>query len=388
MHTCIGLLFFGWVSLLKIYETENHMFKPYHAYLTGYYGMENTGDDVLLYTTRWASHHLLGATYNKVSSAGLIKCVEFGDIQAMSESRFRGHQRLLHYKNALQSEKVIFGGGSVLHSTKDIELKRHLIKLAGRKASRAVGVGIGPFESHEAEKVCAKFLNECGFIGVRDPQSLVIAQTIAPNANVKLTFDLSPLMLCHQTKRLVDIERNGIMFNFCQQAVDAFGNVNKDNEQNRVDMAVEAIEQTWQQTQEPIFLLDFNNHSQFGDFYIHQKIMSRVSSDVYMTHIAYDPNPFKVLQRIASFKAAVSMRLHSAIMSFMANTPSISINYHKKCRSWCEQVGVSEKYQFDSQNIDPQQLSLQLKQGVGTGFAEPTMKSDEAVQAALLNWKE
>ena len=80
-----------------------------------------------------------------------------------------------------------------------------------------MGVGIGPFESHEAEKVCAKFLNECGFIGVRDPQSLVIAQTIAPNANVKLTFDLSPLMLCHQTKRLVDIERNGIMFNFCQQ---------------------------------------------------------------------------------------------------------------------------------------------------------------------------
>jgi polysaccharide pyruvyl transferase WcaK-like protein len=115
--------------------------------------------------------------------------------------------------------------------------------------------------------------------------------------------------------------------------------------------------------------------------------MSRVSIDVVMTHITYDPNPFKVLQRIASFKATVSMRLHSAIMSFMANTPALSINYHKKCCSWCEQIGVSKDYQFDAQNIDPKQLSQQLKKGVGTGFAEPTMKPDAAVQAALLNWK-
>lgn len=362
------------------------MFKQYHAYLTGYYGMQNTGDDVLLYTTRWASYNFLGDTRSKVSSAGLIKCEEFGDIQPMPESRFRGHQRLSHYKNALQSEKVIFGGGSVLHSSKDIEFKRHLIKLAGRKASRAVGVGIGPFESTEAEKACASFLNECGFTGVRDPESLAIAQAIAPNANVKLTFDLAPIMLCHQTNRLIDIERNGIMFNFCQQAVDPFGNVNQENEQNRLDMAVAAIEQTWQQTHEPIFLLDFNNHSQFGDFSIHQQIMSRVSSDVSITHIAYDPNPFKVLQRIAGFKATVSMRLHSAIMSFMANTPALSINYHKKCRSWCEQIGVPDAYQFDAQNIVPKQLSQQLKEGVGTGFAKPTMKPKEAVEAALLNW--
>ena len=362
------------------------MFKQNHVYITGYYGMQNTGDDVLLYTTRWASHHLLGATRSKVGSAGLIRCKEFGDVQAMPESRFRGHQRFLHYINAFQSEKVIFGGGSVLHSSNDIEFKRHLIKLSGRNSSRAVGVGIGPFESLEAEKSCAKFLNECGFTGVRDPESLEIAQTIAPNACVKLTFDLAPLMLCHQTKRLVEIERNGIMFNFCQQAVDPFGNVHKNNEQNRIDMAVAAIEQTWEQTQEQIFLLDFNNHSQFGDFFIHQQIMSRVSSNVPMTHIAYDPNPFKVLQRIAAFKATVSMRLHSAILSFMANTPALSINYHEKCRSWCKQIGVPEEYQFDAQNIVPKQLSQQLKQGVMTGFTKPTMNKNEAVEAALLNW--
>lgn len=363
------------------------MFKKYQAYIMGYYGMQNTGDDVLLYTTRWASQHKLGAMHNLVSSAANIKCNEFGDITALPEPSFRGHHRLLHYKNALQSEKVIFGGGSVLHSETDIQFKRHLIQLAGRKNSRCVGVGVGPFESTAAEKACAKFLNECGFIGIRDPESYAIAQNLAPNANLHLTFDLAPLLLCHQVNKIVPIERKGIMFNFCQQAIDAFGNVNEQNEQQRVDMAVQSIQQTWQQTQEPIILLDFNGHSQFGDFHIHNKIMARVSNDIKITHIPYDPNPFKVMQRIAGFKASVSMRLHSAILSYLVNTPALSINYHNKCRNWCEQVGVPAKYQFDAQNIVPEQLATQLSHGIGTGFAKPTLKPEEAVQAALLNWR-
>ena len=114
--------------------------------------------------------------------------------------------------------------------------------------------------------------------------------------------------------------------------------------------------------------------------------MSRVSSDVPMTHIAFVPNPFTVLQRIAAFKATVSMRLHSAIMLFMANTLALSINYHEKCRSWCKQIGVLEGYQFDAQNIVPEPLFRHLKQGATTGFAKPIMKKNEAVQAALLNW--
>jgi polysaccharide pyruvyl transferase WcaK-like protein len=363
------------------------MFKKHDAYLMGYYGMQNTGDDVLLYATRWASHHLLGATDNIVNSATHISNEEFGDIQGINRSLFKGHHRLLQYKNALQSAKVIFGGGSVLHSEKDIQFKRHLIALANRQDSRCVGVGIGPFSSVAAEKVCAKFLNECGFVGVRDPESFAIAQDIAPLAKVKLTFDLAPLLLCHQTQRLVPIERKGIMFNFCQQAIDPFGNVDQDSEQRRLQMAVESIKLTWQHTQEPICLFDFNGHQQFGDFHLHQEILSRLPSHISVTHIPYDPNPFRVLQRIAGFKASVSMRLHSTILSFLANTPSLSINYHKKCWSWCEQIGMPEAYRFDAQNIVPEQLATQLEVGIGTGFAKPNLKPDDAVQAALLNWR-
>jgi polysaccharide pyruvyl transferase WcaK-like protein len=297
------------------------MFKRFNAYIVGYYGMQNTGDDALLYAAQWASHHLLSSERNLVSSASKRKSIEFGNIKAIPEARFRGHQRLLHYRNALQSKKIIFGGGSVLHTETDIEFKRPLIALAGRKESRCVGVGLGPFNSIGAEKACAKFLSECGFIGVRDQQSYDIALNLCPDANVKLTFDLAPIMLCHKQNKLVEIERSGIMFNFCPQATNPFGNTDSEVELKRIQRAAEVIERTWLETGEPIHLVDFNGHSKFSDYEVHCKIIDQLSNNVPVTHTPYDPNPFSVLQRIAGFKASVCMRLHASIMSFMANTP-------------------------------------------------------------------
>ncbi|MFT5278296.1 MAG: polysaccharide pyruvyl transferase WcaK-like protein [Glaciecola sp.] len=363
------------------------MFKQFNAYLMGYYGMQNTGDDALLYATRWASHHLLSSENNLVSSASDSKSSEFGDIEAIPGGRFRGHQRLLHYKNALQSEKIIFGGGSVLHTETDIQFKRHLIALAGRKDSRCVGFGLGPFASVGAEKACAKFLSECGFVGVRDKQSFDIAKDLCPIANVKLTFDLAPIMLCHQENKLVEIERSGIMFNFCQQAIDAYGNTENKIELRRIQSAAESIERVWAETGEQIYLVDFNANSTFSDNQVHRKIIDQLSENIPVIHIEYDPNPFRVLQRIAGFKASVCMRLHASIMSFMAKTPSISINYHKKCTSWCEQIGMPKEYQFDALDVCSDNLTNTLISGIGTEFAKPVMTTQEAIEATLLNWR-
>ena len=275
-----------------------------------------------------------------------------------------------------------------MHSERDIEFKRHLIKLAGRTESRCVGVGIEQFESMSAERSCAKFLNECGFIGVRDKQSFEVAKAIAPNANIELTFDLAPVLLCHQKHKIVPIERKGIMFNFCRQAVDAFGNVNEAQEKKRIQAAAIAIEKVWEETKEPITLLDFNGHSVFGDQHIHEQIISKLAGHIPVSHIAYDPNPFRVLQRIAGFKASVVMRLHAGILSFMAGTPSLSLNYHPKCWSWCNQAGVADQYQFDSSNFCPEILADGVIKGVGTGFALPTLTIHDAVTATLKNWRQ
>jgi polysaccharide pyruvyl transferase WcaK-like protein len=363
------------------------MFKRFNAYIVGYYGMYNTGDDALLYSARWASHHLLSSQNNIISSATDTKCQEFGDVRAIPNALFRGHQRLLHYKNALQSEKVIFSGGSVLHTESDIQFKRHLIALAGREQSRCTGVGLGPFTSVSAEKACAKFLSECGFIGLRDKQSYDMAKDLCPEANVELTFDLAPTMLCSQKNKLIGIERSGIMFNFCQQAIDAFGNTNNKVEFSRIQSAIKIIKRIWFETNEPIYLVDFNAHCCFGDFQVHRKIIDQLNEDIPVIHIQYDPNPFRVLQRIAGFKASVCMRLHASILSFMAKTPSISINYHNKCKNWCDQIGMSQEYQFDALEVCSDSVANALKQCLGIKFAKPIMTTEDSIRASLLNWR-
>ena len=162
------------------------MFKKYDAYIVGYYGMQNSGDDALMYATAWAAKHIIGCENTKVGLYGNYTRETQSDHQLSLKfnQKFPGQNRLLHYKTALQSKRIIFGGGSVLHSETDINLKRQLMSLSNPKKSLAVGVSIGPFHSVSAEKSCAKFLNECGYVGVRDNESLEIANRIAPKANV------------------------------------------------------------------------------------------------------------------------------------------------------------------------------------------------------------
>lgn len=363
------------------------MVKKYDAYLVGYYGMANSGDDALMCSAHWGARTYLNSPNILTTSATDIDVPGMGQVNAMPRGKFRGHQRLSHYKNALQSAKVIFGGGSVIHSQRDITFKRHLIKLAGAKESRCVGVGIEKFESVEAEKSCAKLLNECGFVGVRDKNSFEIATSLAPGANIKLTFDLAPTMLNHGVHNVVPIERNGIMFNFCQLPINAFGDVDNVAEKQRIEAAIDLVTQCWDKLGEPIYLLDFNGHPVFGDVHVHDQILQRIPKHVEISHIRYDPNPYRVLQRIAGFKAVAAMRLHAAIMSFMVETPCMSINYHQKCVGWCEQVGVPNEYRFNANKFCAEHLSSVISKGVGMGFAKPTMSVDTALQAALLNWR-
>jgi polysaccharide pyruvyl transferase WcaK-like protein len=81
------------------------------------------------------------------------------------------------------------------------------------------------------------------------------------------------------------------------------------------------------------------------------------------------------------------MRLHASILSFMAKTPSISINYHNKCKNWCDQIGMSQEYQFDALEVCSDSVANALKQCLGIKFAKPIMTTEDSIRASLLNWR-
>lgn len=364
------------------------MWRKYDAYLVGYYGMQNSGDDALLLATLYGAETQLGCNNFAVATASDFDCNMYLHAKATLTypQQFKGQNRLQHYYHAARSKRIIFGGGSVLHNSHDINLKRKLLSLSNAKESLALGVSIGPFADNEAEQACAKFLNEIGFVGVRDRHSLDIAKRIAPDANVDLTFDLAPVLRTHANFKLANEERKGIVFNMCPVALDAHGRTNAEAETRRITHICQVIYRIWEETGEPITLLNMNKQAN-SDCDISAAICHTLHNKVPIETIPYTSNVFDLIEDLSRFKAAVGMRLHTNILAYMANTPTISINYHDKCREWCQQIGLPDEYRFEADKFLPQDLAEILIHGVKKGFEVPLLPLFAGVRLSQNNWR-
>lgn len=357
------------------------------SYLVGYYGMQNTGDDALMTVAAHGARSILRADQLSISSPTDLRLFNGAEHRSnlVSKQRFPGQNRLRHYLRSIDSQRIIFGGGSVFHNAQDIDMKRDMMMLSGGRNHMALGVGLGPFVNNKAERSCARFLNECGFVGVRDAMSFEIAKAIAPSANVELTFDLAPQMLTLPGFELHTLEREGIAVCLCpHERLKG----DQEAETKRLKTLANMLDTIHFFTGETIVFVDFNGHPDLGDAPVHQELASYLPERCAHRFVQYDANPLRVLQRMASFKAIVSMRLHASIFGFIANTPVLSLNYHRKCEQWCEQIGMPLGHSFPLNHFDPQALVNEICVGVVDGFATSRMSVKEALNHSMKNWSQ
>ncbi len=356
------------------------------TYLVGYYGMQNSGDDALLLATALGAREFLGDQQFVVNSPRTLSMHELGTTSATlcEAQRFPAQNRLRQYRCAAGSERIIFGGGSVFHNARDINLKRHLLKLAGAREHLALGVGLGPFVNVRAEQACARFLNECHYVGVRDAESKAIAEAIAPRARVELTFDLAPSLLHLASHTPQTLVRQGIAVCLCPTER-LVGDPEK--ERRRLAVLAHALDLAHVLTGEAIHFIDFNGHTQLGDRQVHYELASLMDTKTPKHFVEYDAHPLRVMQRMAGFKVALCMRLHASVLAFMCNTPVLSLNYHPKCAGWCEQIGMPSAYRVNINDLYPYSLAHLLSEGVQQGFEMPAMPVQQAANLSVNNWR-
>ena len=357
----------------------------YDAYISGYYGMNNSGDDALLNATVWGAKKFLLADKVAITSPKKIAMNGIGNLSATLKTtqQFKGQNRLINYKNALLSRQIIFGGGSVIHNSHDINLKLDMMKLS-RGRHLALGISIGPFRDSQAESACRKFLNRCHFVGLRDNESFEIARDIAPNSNIQKTFDLAPLLLMNESFKLKRVPRRGIAINLCSEN-DQPGLTKGDH--YRIEKIAKLIKLVHQNLKEPIYLFNMNGDLKVGDNALHKKLQSLLPQDIEVKIINYDSNPFRLLQRLASFKAVVSTRLHGNIFGFLSETPTISINYHKKCDAWCDEIKLPAPHRVNKNHIDPYRLLYTLEEILLNNTHKPNITPIQTAFMSLKNWR-
>ncbi|AFU99806.1 polysaccharide pyruvyl transferase family protein [Simiduia agarivorans] len=362
-------------------------------YLSGYYGMKNSGDDALMLAAAMGARQFLNVQDLVVGSFSpvLLPEIDYRPAALREPQRIRGENRIRNYFHAVGCDAVLFGGGSVFHTAQDINVKRHMARLSG--VAFALGVGVGPFRDTAAERACQAYLRAGHRIRVRDQVSYEIATALAPEADIGLSFDLAPLLLTHPAANLIEpAKRQGICVCLCPRER-LQGNAMA--EAKRIRALATALNRVAAETGEKVTLLDFNGHPELGDHAVHRELAALLSPGVLASHIAYNGDPLRVLQSLSHFKVIIGMRLHAAILGFMAQTPVLALNYHSKSEGWCEQIGLARNLQFscgkasEAQHSaeDIQAMTTALIDGLSQGFQPPVMNRDEALQKSLLNWR-
>ncbi|MBA55605.1 MAG: hypothetical protein CMK89_14215 [Pseudomonadales bacterium] len=357
----------------------------HNTFLMGYYGMLNSGDDALLCATAMGARRYLGEHDFIVNTPRKLNVPGVGKVDALlaEPQRVPGGNRFRQYGAAVKSKRVIFGGGSVFHSRRDLDLNRDLLSLVGGEGHLALGVGIGPFENVAAERSCAKLLKRLSFVGVRDAASKDIADAIAPSAYVEQTFDLAPSLLQHPQFFTPSSHRHGIGVCLCPKERISGA---PEQEQIRLKQIARALDMAYFYSGEPVFFQNFNGHSQLGDEKVHREVASMMDSRVPVRFVDYDPNPFTVMRHMAGYRVVISMRLHGSVFAYLMETPVISLNYHPKCEGWCDQVGVPAHLRFDCETLQADSLIDELCEGLDEGFEQARLPVAQAVNASIKNW--
>lgn len=357
--------------------------------LSGYYGFKNTGDDVLLAASAWGARRSYGAEIGLAAKASALPVFPgSGLIRAAypAVQRWRGEHRIRLWLEALRSRAIVFGGGSVFHTTARLAHVENLLRLAGRGPHLAAGVSIGPFRSIAEERACARVLGRLAFLGLRDAESAALARALAPHVQSRLTFDLAPLLLLLENGSLEPpAARRGLGIALCDHERFTNGDIRREAlRRERLAAVLRAIDRD---LFDELVLVDFNGHPELGDRRIHAEILAMArEAGIPARHEPYDPRPLAVLRTVAGLRAMLAMRLHACVFGFLARTPSVILSYHPKSHGWAEQIGAPPSLVHDSVDFDPREIARVVELALQGRAPAPALSVETAVERARLNF--
>lgn len=358
------------------------------VFLSGYYGEKNTGDDLLLMCALWGCHTFLSPSTIQVTTVTELHNAFSYSAILKKEEGIRNENLLNLYYHAITAKYIVFGGGSVFHSTDKMTRDKDLIDLSSKGNAIALGVSFGPFRDSGAETACRKLLESFKYIGCRDNDSVQLIQNLAPHVKVEKTFDLAPLIFKSSgfpTNYLSKKKRKGLGLALCHY--ERYINGELSIEEERIRKVIKVLNELPSSDIEEIVIIDFNGHPIFGDSNIHKEVIQNLNLNIPIKYIPYHPDPLNAIKEIATLKCLIGMRLHSSIFGYLTQTPTIIFSYHPKCLGWAEQIGASDEFVINSIKFEEEELLNRILKIFNGNYKCPQLSIEQAEQLALQNWE-
>lgn len=320
------------------------MLRKHRAFVVGYYGMSNFGDDLFCEIIRLRSSQLLPGYEVKIVG-------QFGEAGQAGPLRSRIASRAFSSLSIVGSmwrltvglaavaraDVIVLGGGSVLSSLRGVwAIQRRLASITGT-SFQAIGVSIGPFANSVDRDSVSRFAKKLDRIVVRDHASLVLGRTMGLGEKIELAGDLAalypqsdePLSRPVRTGRLIGLS----LCNF-----EGFG---PDAVDGMVTALASAVKSTSSGGPDHIVVISLNSNSEYGDDELTRIAVEKLRSLGMGTSIVRygDENVQSIWSLISSLDRLVAVRLHAAVSAYLCEVPFALLEYHQKCTDFCDDVG-------------------------------------------------
>jgi polysaccharide pyruvyl transferase WcaK-like protein len=360
------------------------------AIVHGFYGQRNAGDDAFLLISAWAARKYWGAgtvwahADRLPRSHGVTMRRMFVSWDKRGATRLNG---LLERLRTRAGVTILFGGGSIFHSTPLLESYQRALDRAGDGPHCAAGVSIGPFYDAGAQSACAGLLSRLAFVGVRDRASLERATKLAPRARVELTFDLAPLLseACG-ADALAQAGRGRRALGVALRGFARVEDRERSGESRRIARVAEALgECARRRALEEIVMVDLSADPE-TDQRVHRALAEKLPPDLRVRHEPYADDPLALARTLAGLQGLIAMRLHAAVFAYLGRTPTVILGYHEKCAGWVDMVGLGEAAVVDAERFEAPVLASRIEALLAGAVPLATLDHGAAVEAARRNF--
>lgn len=323
------------------------------TYLRGYYGHKNIGDDVFCVVADWTFKNKFGLNDTHVQGLDLPH-LKYIQQSKLSSNKYIKYGQL--YMEALKSSNIIHVGGSTFGdgATSIVDVRN----IYQYKKLYALGISVGPFKTKDDFNYIRNYLNKFRYVSVRDQQSMDHVQEMKLESRVEKGFDVAALLplIGNDTSYVPEVHsytsegsKKVIGISVCNYEKYHNGNLQKEQErEEQLVLLLESLQQLYGDVEFRFFIFNANEH--VGDKPFTERIIDTVKrfKQVTISLVNYNRDTLAFWDKMKKCDLFIGFRLHSAIMSYIAEVPFILFEYHAKCTDFLKSVGYNQDYSVDA----------------------------------------